>query len=173
GREVSCGEVYDNEGRNTFPSGTHVAVVEVDTETGRVQVVRFVGVDDAGVRVNPAIVEGQLHGGIAAGIGQALGEEVVYDDLGNLLTSTFVDYQIVTADLLPSFELAPSAVPSSFNELGFKAVGESGTIGATPALHNAVLDALRARGVEHLDIPLTPQKIWAALAATGLPPARR
>jgi len=172
-REVSCGDVYDNEGRNTFPSGTHVAVVEVDTETGRVRVVRFVGVDDAGVRVNPAIVEGQLHGGIAAGIGQALGEEVVYDDRGNLLTSTFVDYQIVTADLLPSFELAPSAVPSSFNELGFKAVGESGTIGATPAVHNAVLDALRVRGVEHLDIPLTPEKIWASLAASGAPPAGR
>ncbi|MEZ5407349.1 MAG: xanthine dehydrogenase family protein molybdopterin-binding subunit [Acidimicrobiales bacterium] len=172
GQEVSCGDVYDNEGRNTFPSGTHVAVVEVDTETGRVRVVRFVGVDDAGVRVNPAIVEGQLHGGIAAGIGQALGEEMVYDAQGNLLTSTFVDYQIVTADLLPSFELAPSAVPSSFNDLGFKAVGESGTIGATPAVHNAVLDALRARGVEHLDIPLAPERIWAALAATGAPPAR-
>ena len=172
-REVSCGDVYDNEGRNTFPSGTHVAVVEVDTETGRVRVVRFVGVDDAGVRVNPAIVEGQLHGGIAAGIGQALGEEVVYDGQGNLLTSTFVDYQIVTADLLPSFELAQSVVPSSFNELGFKAVGESGTIGATPAVHNAVLDALRARGVEHVDIPLTPEKIWAALAAAGGQPAGR
>ncbi len=172
-QEVSCGDVYDNEGRNTFPSGTHVAVVEVDTETGRVQVVRFVGVDDAGVRVNPAIVEGQLHGGIAAGIGQALGEEVVYDGQGNLLTSTFIDYQIVTADLLPSFELGPSAVPSSFNELGFKAVGESGTIGATPAVHNAVLDALRARGVEHLDIPLTPEKIWACLAAAEAAPAGR
>ncbi len=168
-QEVSCGDVYDNEGRNTFPSGSHVAVVEVDTETGRVRIVRFVGVDDAGVRVNPAIVEGQLHGGIAAGIGQALGEEVVYDGEGNLLTSTFMDYQIVTADLLPSFDLAPSAVPSSFNELGFKAVGESGTIGATPAVHNAVLDALRARGVEHLDIPLTPEKIWAALTAVGDP----
>jgi aerobic carbon-monoxide dehydrogenase large subunit len=169
-QELHCGEVYHNEGRNTFPSGTHVAVVEVDLETGATTVLRFVGVDDAGVRVNPAIVEGQLHGGIAAGIGQVLGEEVVYDPQGNLLTSTFLDYQIVTADQLPSFELAPSTVPTSFNELGFKAVGESGTVGATPAVHNAILDALRPHGVEHLDIPCSPQRVWEALQSVDLSP---
>jgi carbon-monoxide dehydrogenase large subunit len=169
GRELSCGDTFDNEGRNTFPSGTHVAVVEVDRETGAVQLVRYVGVDDAGLRVNPMIVEGQLHGGIASGVSQALGEEMRYDAGGNVVTSTFLDYQIGTADQLPFFELEASAVATSFNPLGVKGVGESGTIGATPAVHNAVLDALRPYGVEHLDLPCTPLRVWDALRRAAGP----
>ena len=102
--EISCGDVYDAEGRNTFPSGTHIAVVEVDTETGSVTLERLIGVDDAGTIVNPMIVEGQLHGGMASGVGQVLGETMHYDDDGNPLTSTFVDYSLPTADQLPSFD---------------------------------------------------------------------
>ncbi len=165
--ELTCGEVFDNGGKDTFPSGTHVAVVEVDVETGAPRVLRFAGVDDAGVRVNPMIVDGQLHGGIAAGIGQVLGEAVHYDEQGNLRTPTFVDYQIATIDELPNFELRPSAVPTSFNELGFKGIGESGTIGATPAVHNAIVDAVRHLGVDHVELPCMAQRVWAAIVEAG------
>jgi carbon-monoxide dehydrogenase large subunit len=161
--ELTCGDFYDTEGRNTFPSGTHVAVVEVDTETGLVDLLRLVGVDDAGTVVNPMIVDGQLHGGMASGIGQVLGEVMVYDDAGNPLTSTFVDYAMPTTDQVPSFELARSVTASSFNSLGFKGVGESGTVGATPAVHNAVIDAVAHLGVEHIDLPCTPERVWAAI----------
>ncbi|MGF1599657.1 MAG: xanthine dehydrogenase family protein molybdopterin-binding subunit [Acidimicrobiales bacterium] len=167
GAELRCGERYDNGGCDTYPSGCHVAVAEVDTETGAVTLVRYVAVDDAGVRVNPMIVDGQLHGGIAAGISQAFGEVMVYDDDGNPLTSTFLDYTMATADQLVAFELHPSATPSSFNELGVKAVGESGTIGATPAVHNAVVGALTPFGVTHLDLPCTPMRVWAAIAGAA------
>lgn len=165
GEELSCGDFYAIDGNSSFPSGTHVAVVEVDTETGAVQVLRFIAVDDAGARINPLIVEGQLHGGIAAGIGQALGETMVYDDGGNPLTSTFIDYAMPTADQLPSFELTAAGVPTSYNPLGVKGVGESGTIGATPAVHNAVIDAVRHLGVQHFDLPCTPHRVWEALSA--------
>lgn len=167
GDEITCGDVYDSKGRNSYPSGCHIAVVEVDTETGAPTILRFVAVDDAGVRIDNTIVEGQLHGGIAGGIGQALGEVMVDDAEGNLLTSTFIDYPLPTADLLPSFDLVPAAVASSFNTLGIKGVGESGTVGATPAVHNAVLDAIAHLGVDHVDLPMTPDRIWRALAATG------
>lgn len=170
-RELSCGEFYDTEGRNTFPSGCHVGVVEVDIEIGSVRVLRLVAVDDAGPRVNPMIVEGQLHGGIASGIAQVLGEVMVYDELGTPLTSSFADYPIGACDQFPMFEVVADAVTvrSSFNELGVKGVGESGTIGATPAIHNAILDALRPHGVRHIDIPCTPVRVWEALtAAQGL-----
>ncbi len=170
-RELTCGEFYDTEGRNTFPSGAHVAVVEVDTETGLVSLRRLVAVDDAGTVVNPTIVEGQLHGGIASAVGQVLGEVIVHDDSGNQLTSSLLDYPIPTTDQLPSFEVVPSATPTSFNQLGFKGVGESGTVGATGAVHNAVLDAIAHLGVEHLDIPCTPERVWTAIQAATAPPS--
>ena len=160
-RELVCGEVFA--GPNTYPSGSHIAVVELDPDTGMVDVVGYFGVDDAGRRVNPVIVEGQLHGGIAAGLGQALCEVVAFDDAGNPITASFMDYALPTADLLPNFELAPAAVASSFNSQGFKGVGESGTVAAAPAVHLAVLDALRPFGVTHLDMPCTPLRVWDAL----------
>lgn len=162
-RELVCGEVF--EGPNTYPSGCHIAVIELDPATGLVDVIRYVGVDDAGRRVNPMIVEGQLHGGIAAGLGQALGEVVAFDAAGNPITTNFMDYAIPTIDLVPQFELAPSEVASSFNSMGFKGVGESGTVAGAPAVHLAVLDALRPLGVAHLDMPCTPMRVWEALRA--------
>ncbi len=162
--ELVCGETHNVGDQTSFPSGTHVAVVEVDTETGFVRLVRFVGVDDVGNRVNPMIVEGQLHGGIASGISQVLGEEMRYDAEGNPLTTNFADYPIVTADQLPMFELHASVTPTSFNALGSKGVGESGTVGATPALHNAVIDAVGHLGVEHIELPCTPIRVWQAIS---------
>ncbi len=163
--ELSCGEFYDNDGRDTYPSGSVVAVVEVDVETGKAKLVRLISVDDAGVRVNPMIVDGQIHGGLAAGIAQVLGEEIVYDSNGNLLTSNFMDYAIGSIDQFPQFELHASVTASSHNELGFKAVGESGPMGAVPAVHNAIVDAVRHLGINHIDLPCTPQRIWEALEA--------
>lgn len=162
-RELSCGEFYDTEGRNTYPSGCHIAVVEVDTETGMWTLERFIAVDDAGPRVNPTIVEGQLHGGIASGVGQVFGEVMAWDDFGTPVTTNFADYPLATSDQLPSFEMVASGTPSSFNQLGFKGVGESGTIGAAPAVHNAVIDALSHLGVRHIDLPCTPQRVWDAI----------
>ena len=159
--DLTCGDFYDTEGKNTFPSGAHAAVVEVDTETGAVRLLRLVGVDDAGTIVNPMIVEGQIHGGMASAIGQVLGEVIAHDEHGNQLTSSFMNYLMPTTDQLPSFELVPSAIASSFNSLGFKGVGESGTVGATGAVHNAVIDALE--GVDHLDLPCTPERVWTAI----------
>lgn len=161
--ELSCVTMMDNEGKNTFPSGAHVAVVELDTRTGKADLIKFVGVDDAGLIVNPTIVEGQLHGGIAAGIGQALCETVRYDEHGTPKSTNFADYWMPTSDLLPDFELEPKGVASSFNALGVKAVGESGTVGAAPAVHNAVLDALAPNGVKHMDMPCTPSRVWEAM----------
>ncbi|MCP5028675.1 MAG: xanthine dehydrogenase family protein molybdopterin-binding subunit [Actinomycetia bacterium] len=161
--ELTCGDFYDTEGRNTFPSGTHVAVVEVDTETGFVELKRLVGVDDAGTVVNPMIVAGQIHGGMASAVGQVLGEVMVYDDAGNPLTTTFVDYGLPTTDQLPSFEIEVSGTASSFNPLGFKGIGESGVVGATPAVQNAIVDAVAHLGVHHIDLPCTPDRVWAAI----------
>ena len=168
-RELSCGEEFG--GNNTYPSGCHVAVVEVDLDTGVVKVVRFIGVDDAGTRVNPMIVEGQLHGGIASGIGQVLGEVMQFDPEGNPTTSNFMDYPVASIDLFPRFELQPTSVRSSFNIHGFKGVGESGTVGATPAVHCAVIDALRPYGVDFLDIPCTPNRVWDALRQAAKRPS--
>jgi carbon-monoxide dehydrogenase large subunit len=147
----------------TFPSGAHLAVVEVDTETGRVVLRRLVAVDDAGTIVNPLLAEGQVHGGLAQGIGQALFEEVVYDADGNLLTSNFADYGFPSAAELPSFETVHMESPSPQNDLGAKGIGESGTIGATPAVQNAVVDALSHLGVRHVDMPCTAERVWRAL----------
>ncbi len=151
----------------TYPFGAHVAIVEVDTETGRVSLVRLVAVDDCGTVVNPMIVEGQVHGGLAQGIAQALFEEVRYDGLGNPLTATLADYGMPSAAELPSFELDGTVTPSPRNPLGMKGVGESGTVGATAAVQNAVVDALSPFGVRHLDMPLTPERVWRAIRAAG------
>jgi carbon-monoxide dehydrogenase large subunit len=148
----------------TCSSGAYLAVVEVDAETGAVTVVRFVAVDDAGVIVNPQLVAGQVHGGVVQGIGQALHEHVVYDEQGTLRTANFADYGLPTAAESPFIETSTIETPSPRNELGAKGVGESGPIGATPAVHNAVVDALAHLGVRHIDLPLTPENVWRALA---------
>ena len=150
-------------GGQTFPFGAHLAVVEVDAETGRIELVRLVAVDDAGTVLNPLIFEGQIHGGIAGGVAQALMEEVVFDADANPLTTNFADYPVISAAELPSFELVRSETPTDRNLLGAKGVGESGTVGATAAVQNAVVDALAPFGVRHLDMPLTPARVWKAM----------
>jgi carbon-monoxide dehydrogenase large subunit len=147
----------------TFPFGAHVAVVEVDTETGLVRPVRHVAVDDCGRVLNPLLVTGQQHGGIAQGIGQALWEAVAFDPDGNPLTATLADYGMPSAAELVSFETAGTQTPTPHNRLGAKGIGESGTVGSMPAVQNAVVDALSHLGVRHLDPPLTPERIWAAV----------
>jgi aerobic carbon-monoxide dehydrogenase large subunit len=151
--------------RPTFPFGAHVSVVEVDTETGQVRMLRHVTVDDAGTVVNPVLTEGQRHGGIAQGAAQALLEEVLYDPDGNPLTSTLADYAAVSAPDLPSFELVTSETPTDLNPLGVKGIGEAGTIGSTPAIQNAVVDAVSHLGIRHIDMPATPQRVWTAINA--------
>lgn len=144
----------------TFPFGTHIAVVEIDRETGDVKFLRYVAVDDCGKVINPMLVEGQVHGGIAQSIGQAMYEELVYDDQGQLVTGTLMDYAVPKAAMVPRFELDRTETPSPVNPLGVKGVGEAGTIGATPAIVNAVIDALKPFGVRHLDMPIKPEKVW-------------
>jgi carbon-monoxide dehydrogenase large subunit len=148
----------------TFPFGAHLAVVEVDVETGKARLVRHVTVDDAGILVNPVLAEGQRHGGIAQGAAQALLEEVRYDDEGNPLTSTLADYAAVTADVLPSFELITMETPTTGNPLGVKGIGEAGTIGSIPAVQNAVINAVSHLGVRHIDMPATPERVWTAIS---------
>ena len=140
-----------------------MAVVEVDLDTGEVIPLRHVAVDDCGRILNPLIVTGQQHGGIAQGIAQALFEQYVYDDDGNPLTSTLADYAMPSAAELPSFEASNTETPSPLNPLGAKGIGESGTIGSTPAVQSAVIDALRHLGIRHLDIPCTPERVWTAI----------
>jgi carbon-monoxide dehydrogenase large subunit len=151
----------------TYPFGAHVAVAEVDTETGKAVLRRVVTVDDAGTVINPLIAEGQRHGGIAQGAAQALLEEVVYDADGNPLTATFADYPFITATEVPSFELADMETPTSYNPLGAKGIGEAGTIGSTPAVQNAIIDALAHLGVRHIDMPASPQRVWQALRSAA------
>ena len=154
----------------TFPFGTHVAVVEVDTETGKPTLRRVVTVDDAGVVLNPLLAEGQRHGGIAQGAAQAFVEEVVYDADGNPLTTSFADYPFLSATEVPSFELADMATPTTYNPLGAKGIGEAGSIGATPAVQNAIIDAVAHLGVRHIDLPVTSRRVWTAIqqaAAAG------
>jgi CO/xanthine dehydrogenase Mo-binding subunit len=147
----------------TFPFGTHVAIVEVDPDTGAVRLLEHVAVDDCGVVINPLLVEGQIHGGVAQAVGQALFEDAHYDEAGQLITATLADYAIPHADQLPPIRTLRTETPSPRNPLGAKGVGEAGTIGATPAVVNAVLDALAPLRVRHLDMPLAPAKIWAAV----------
>jgi carbon-monoxide dehydrogenase large subunit len=147
----------------SFPNGCHVTEVEIDPETGAVTVVGYAAVDDVGHVLHETIVEGQIHGGIAQGLGQVLGEQVVYDESGQLLTASFMDYPVPRADDLPSFRVAHHVAPCRTNPLGVKGAGESGVAGSLPSAINAVLDALAARGVRHLDLPMTPSRVWAAL----------
>jgi carbon-monoxide dehydrogenase large subunit len=158
-----CGIVDFQAESTTFPFGAHVAVVDVDTETGRVTLRRIVTCDDAGRIVNPVLVEGQRHGGIGQGAAQALLEEVRFDEDGNPVTSNFADYGIISATELPDFELVTMETPTFANPLGAKGIGESGTIGATPAVQSAVCDALAHLGVRHVDIPATPERVWRAI----------
>jgi carbon-monoxide dehydrogenase large subunit len=151
----------------SFPFGSHVAVVELDVETGHVTLVRHVAVDDCGVVVNPLLCDGQVHGGLAQGAAQALLEEVRYDEDGNPLTANFADYGIISMTELPSFERNEMQTRSPLNPLGAKGIGEAGTIGATPAVHSAVVDALAPYGVRHVDMPCTPEKVWRAMHASG------
>jgi CO/xanthine dehydrogenase Mo-binding subunit len=150
-----------------FPFGSHVAVVEVDKDTGRVCILRYVSVDDAGFLINPLLVQGQVHGGLAQGIGQALWEEAVFDESGQLVSSTLMDYAIPKTDDLISFQNDHTRTHSPRTTLGVKGIGEAATIGSTPAIANAVMDALAPLGVTHVDLPLTPHKLWGAMSATS------
>ena len=147
----------------TFPFGTHICVVEVDIETGAVAVARHIACDDAGTIINPLIVDGQVHGGIAQGVAQALLEVVAFDEDGNPITSNLADYGFISAAELPSFERVPMETPTPLNPLGAKGIGEAGTIGATPAVHNAVVDAVSHLGVTHIDMPCTSVNVWNAI----------
>ncbi|MGB3830582.1 MAG: xanthine dehydrogenase family protein molybdopterin-binding subunit [Mesorhizobium sp.] len=153
----------------TYPNGTHICEVEIDPETGATQVVRYTIVDDFGVTVNPMLLAGQVHGGVVQGIGQALTENTVYGDDGQLLTASFMDYAMPRADTVPSFHFETRNVPSTTNALGIKGAGEAGTIGSTPAALNAVTDALyRAYGIGHIEMPATPARIWEAIQRTAM-----
>jgi carbon-monoxide dehydrogenase large subunit len=149
----------------TYPFGTHICIVEVDSETGNVAVKRYIAVDDVGKVINPLIVDGQVHGGIAQGVGQAMWEGAIYDTNGQLVTGSLMDYAIPRADLLPSFELDRTETPTPNNPLGVKGVGETGTIASTPAVVNAVVDALSPLGVRHIDMPMTPRRVWQTIQA--------
>jgi carbon-monoxide dehydrogenase large subunit len=152
-------------GAMTFPFGCHVAVVEVDEETGGARLLRHVAVDDAGVLVNPTIAEGQVHGGIANAVGEALFEEIVHDDAGTPLTTNLADYAVPSAAEVPFFETCLTETPAPSNPLGAKGVGESGTIGGVAAIQNAVCDALAPLGVAHVDLPMSPERVWRAIVA--------
>ena len=146
-----------------FPFGTHICVVDVDAKTGKVDVLRWIAVDDCGPAINPMLIDGQVHGGVAHGIGQALYEQIVYDERGQLITGTFLDYALPTAEEMPRFETDRTETASPSNSLGVKGIGEAGTIASTPAVVNAVIDALRHEGITFLDMPLTPLRVWQAL----------
>jgi carbon-monoxide dehydrogenase large subunit len=161
---LAAESVFDQDGA-TFPFGAHIAVVEVDTDTGNARLVRHVAVDDCGTVVNPLLVEGQQHGGIGSGVGQALFEEVRYDDHGNPITSNFVDYGFPSAAEMPSFEVHSTETPTPLNPLGAKGIGEAATIGSTPAIQNAVIDAVAHLGVRHIDMPCTAERVWTAIEA--------
>jgi carbon-monoxide dehydrogenase large subunit len=152
-------------GKDTIPFGTTVAVVRVDLDSGHVRLERLITVDDCGTVINPLIVDGQIAGGLAQGIGQALYERIVFDEDGQLLTASLLDYAVPNADMLPDFELDLTVTPSPNNPLGVKGVGESGAVSAPPAIVNAVLDALAPLGIRQLDMPLTPERVWQAIQA--------
>ncbi|MDJ0615048.1 MAG: xanthine dehydrogenase family protein molybdopterin-binding subunit [Rhizobiaceae bacterium] len=158
------GEGEFKQAEATYPNGTHICEVEIDPETGVVEIIKYTVVDDFGVTLNPVLLEGQVHGGIAQSIGQVLTERVVYDDEGQLLTASFMDYNVPKADAVPGFDFETRNVPSTTNALGIKGAGEAGTIGATPAVMNAVIDALRREyGITEIDMPVTPSRLWEAI----------
>jgi len=151
-----------------YPFGTHIAVVEVDPETGKVKLLRYLSVDDCGPVINPLIAEGQVHGGIAQGLGQALLEEAVYDKEGQILSGNFLEYTLPRADDMVQIEHDHTVTPCPHNPLGVKGIGEAGTIASTAAVANAVMDALRPFGIVHLDMPYTPEKVWRAIQHSRL-----
>ncbi len=146
-----------------FPFGTHVAVVMVDADNGTIQLQRYVAVDDCGPQINPMIVEGQVHGGVVQGAGQALWEGAVYDDNGQLLTGSMMDYALPRAHMVPDMEILSTVTPSPHNPLGVKGIGETGAIASTVTIYNAVIDALTPLGVTRLEMPLTPERVWRAI----------
>jgi carbon-monoxide dehydrogenase large subunit len=148
----------------TFPFGAHISVVEIDSETGQVRPLRHVAVDDAGKVLNPLLVGGQQHGGLAQGLSQALWEEFRYDEEGNPVTGNFASYAIPSAAETITYEASNTETPTPYNPLGAKGIGESATIGATPAVQNAVVDALSHLGVRHVDMPATPERVWRAIS---------
>jgi carbon-monoxide dehydrogenase large subunit len=154
----------------TFPFGAYICVVDIDAGTGQVKVRRFIAVDDCGVRINPMIVEGQIHGGLADGIGMALMELIAFDEEGNNLGGSFMDYLIPTALECPEWELGETVTPSPHHPLGAKGVGESATVGSPPAVMNAIVDALRPYDVVHMDMPATPGRVWDAMNGRAEPP---
>jgi len=147
----------------SYPNGCHVCEVEIDPETGVVEVLKYVVVDDFGTLLNPLLVHGQVHGGVAQGAGQILLEDAVYDDEGQLLTASFMDYGMPRADDFCSFDVKANSVPTATNPLGVKGVGEAGTVGAMPAVMNAIVDALAPLGIRDFDMPATPSRVWAAI----------
>ena len=149
----------------TYPSGAHICEVEIDPDTGVTHIVRFTAADDFGQIINPMVVEGQVHGGLVQGIGQALHENCVYDDAGQLLTGSFMDYGMPRADDVPSFNVTTECTPCTHNPLGTKGCGEAGAIGSPPAVINAVLDALHGLGVKEFDMPATSLRVWEAIQA--------
>jgi carbon-monoxide dehydrogenase large subunit len=151
----------------SWPGGCHIAVVEVDTETGNADLMRYVAVDDVGIVINPMVVDGQVHGGIAQGVAQALFEEAVYDEDGNLVNGSLTNYLVPSAAELPSYELDRTETPSPTNPLGVKGVGETGAIASTPAVINAVIDALSPYGVTDIDMPASPERVWKAIHGGG------
>jgi aerobic carbon-monoxide dehydrogenase large subunit len=165
GHEPLTAESMFSQDGATFPFGAHIAVVEVDSETGKTTLLRILAVDDCGTVLNPMLVEGQQHGGIASGMGQALLEQIAFDDLGNPITSNFADYAIPSAAELPMFDVRSTETPTTLNPLGAKGIGEASTIGSTPAIQNAVIDAVAHFGVRHIDMPCTPERVWRAIDA--------
>jgi aerobic carbon-monoxide dehydrogenase large subunit len=162
------GVTYYDPPEMTYPFGAYICVVEIDRGTGQVEVKRFIAVDDCGVRINPMIVEGQMHGGLASGIGTALMEVIEFDEDGNHLNSSFMDYLMLTSMESPSYELGETVTPSTHHPLGARGVAESPTVGSPPAVVNAVVDALSPYGVRHLDMPMTPARVWAAMRENGV-----
>jgi carbon-monoxide dehydrogenase large subunit len=154
---------FEQSAAGTSPFGCHIAVVEVDGETGAVRLIRMIAVDDCGVMINPMLAEGQVHGGLLGGIGQALFEEIRYDEEGNPLTSSFADYAMPSAAELPSYETGHTVTPTPNNPLGVKGLGEAGTTGSLGAVHNAVVDAVAHLGIRHIELPLTPFRVWTAI----------
>jgi carbon-monoxide dehydrogenase large subunit len=147
----------------SFPFGVHAAVVEVDGDTGEIEIKKYVAVDDCGTVISPLLVDGQVHGGVAQGIGQALFEEVVYDENGQLLSGSLMDYGVPHAENMPWFTTDRTVTPNPMNPLGAKGIGEAGTIAASPTIVSAVVDALKSKGIKHLDMPLRPERVWKAM----------
>jgi len=157
----------------TYPFGAHICSVEVDPETGETKIEKYVAVDDCGNVINPLLVEGQIHGGIVQGLAQALYEEVIYNEDGQLVTGSLMDYALPKAVHQPQFLLDRTVTPSPVNPMGVKGVGEAGTIGSCPAVVNAVCDALSPLGIKHIDMPLKPEKVWRAIQNAQSPAGKK